>query len=216
MLSIKNLPRELSFSECHPEFQPLAKYLRDAEALAQGPDRSTSFDILAAQLAPLFAADDKSLVLVVKLPSYAESHIEVLLTAEPGLQTYGAHLAERRVCLAFSSEGAEATLHVDVQHLFDELYETSLGQTHLVLAIACAGRLHFRLLDDALREHDPDDYGSQLQAAFFSADNYKPQREYSLDELSASFDEYEARRTLLEDSSILTFCPLSLRTNPQS
>lgn len=49
-----------------------------------------------------------------------------------------------------------------------------------------------------------------LKCLISDSGNYKPHREYSEEELVASFDAYQARLALPYDSSFLEFIPVTL------
>jgi hypothetical protein len=200
MLTIKSLPTSLAIQETRAAFRSLIALLGNMKELAEGPDSSTSLDLPAKRLSPLFADDEQAKVLLVNLPAHAEP-----------LQTYGVHLAQRHVCLSFGSKDSQAVLRVDVQHLRDLLGRVRTGQASLVLAVACGNILRLRLLDEDLREtHADDALGSRLQAVFSFADNYEPRQEYAVEELETSFKQFQTRCALPEDLSVVNFCPRPL------
>jgi hypothetical protein len=211
MLTIKSLPTSLAIQETRAAFRSLIALLGNMKELAEGPDSSTSLDLPAKRLSPLFADDEQAKVLLVNLPAHAEPHLKTLLSSPVGLQTYGVHLAQRHVCLSFGSKDSQAVLRVDVQHLRDVLGRVRTGQASLVLAVACGNILRLRLLDEDLREtHADDALGSRLQAVFSFADNYEPRQEYAVEELETSFKQFQTRCALPEDLSVVNFCPRPL------
>ncbi len=137
-----------------------------------------------------------------------------------GIQNYGRHLAESRVCLTFEPADVDASIAVDVHDLYDVLIAASIRKASLVLVIACGDTAYVRLLDDylAIAEGAAEQVGDgeedflakeneQLHVAFFRADNYKPRRDNAEEELRASFDGYAKSFELPQDHSLTHFTP---------
>lgn len=210
MFKLNSLPKSIRIARDQPEFASLVATLDFMETMACGPDRSTTAAVQNIDFAMLVESEPRTQFVVVKLPDSAMPYVEQLIWSPPTYATYGRHLGQLRVCLAFEQAGAATSLLVDAHEYVDTLMDFEYGRAHLVLAIACGQMLYLRLLDDAILLGNPEENESDLHAPLFSADNYRPRREYTEEELQASVDELRANELLPYDPSLLEFAPLAL------
>ena len=211
MFTIHTLPKSIRIERNEPDFISMVETFDFMETAAGGPDRSTTAFVPSHVFAPLIDEDAKTQFVVVILPDGAEPYAEGLAFSPLTYMTHGWHLGQKRVCLAFGLPDIDVEMYVDAQWHVGMLMKVERGDAHLVLAVVCGQKLSLRLLDDALRFDDPDESG--LHVCLFSADNFRPHKEYSESELEASLEEAKARHALPYDPSLLSFrpAPLSIR-----